>query len=237
MPKNTPTKDPVTQKPAAAARRPKVRATNIVSAALRIVVAVIALVTVFNLLNAGGPAQILTFTLQSNTMMAFSFLWTAFALLGGQRTPPEWLSGSSVFYLTITGIVYNFVLGPHGPSTSPPILFGLNNSDLEHMVTPIAALAIWIVFDEHRRVPWKYIVVWLYYVIGYFALILILVATIDALSAPYPFLSVELNGVGGVAWRLLVYIAGFCGLSAILVWLDHRLPAHTRVSELDPYDQ
>ncbi len=212
------------------------RAANVVSACLRVVVAAIALVTVYNLLKGGGPAQLLTFTLQSNTMVAVSFLWTAGDLVWRRRTPPEWLSGSSVFYLTITGIVYNFVLGT-GDAGSPEALFGLSNSDLEHIVTPIAALVIWIVFDEHRRIPWKYVGIWLLYLIGYLVAVLTMVAVFSSLHAPYPFLDVDALGVGGVAWRLVVYMSGFAALSAAMIGLDHALPAHTAWSEFDPLDQ
>jgi len=212
------------------------RANNVVSAIVRVIVAAIALLTVYNLLSAGGPAQLLTFTLQSNTMVAVSFLWTAHHLVWGRRTPPEWLAGSAVFYLTITGIVYNFVLGT-GDAGSPNVLFGLSNSDLEHRVTPIAALVIWIVFAEHRRIPWKFVTIWLYYLIGYLVAVLVLVAAIPSLHAPYSFLDVEALGGGGVAWRIAVYLAGFLVLSATMIGFDHLLPSHTPWGELDPLDQ
>jgi len=214
-----------------------VKPTNIVSATLRVVVAAIGLLTVVNLLSASGPKGLLTFTVQSNTMMAVSFLWTAHALVWRKRTPPEWLSGSSVFYLTITGIVYNFVLGPEIPGSSPAVILGLSNSTLEHVVTPIAAMAIWIVFDEHRRIPWRYVWIWLLYVVGYLVLIFSALALIDSLAAPYPFLDVDVLGVGGVAWRLISYVAGFAALSAAMIVLDHALPECTRFGEYDPFDQ
>jgi hypothetical protein len=213
------------------------RATNVVSAALRVLVATIALLTVVNLLWAGGPRELLTFTLQSNTMIAVSFLWTALTLVSRRRTPPEWLSGSSVFYLAITGIVYNFVLGPEIPGSSPTVVFGLSNSTLEHVVAPIAAMAIWIVFDEHRRIPWRFVWIWLLYLVGYLVVIFSALAMVDSLAAPYPFLDVDALGVGGVAWRLVGYMAGFAALSVAMIALDHTLPERTALSEYDPLDQ
>jgi hypothetical protein len=208
---------------------------NVVSAVLRVIVAGVALVTAFNLLHRGGPTQVLMFTLQSNVMMAVSFLWTAHALVWRRRTPPEWLSGSSVFYLAITGIVYNFVLGT-GDSGSPAVVFGLSNSDLEHIVTPVAALGIWIIFDEHRRIPWRFVGIWLLYLVAYLATILGLIA-FSSFAAPYPFLDLDALGVGGVAWRLVVYMTCFAALSASMIQLDHWLPARTAISEFDPLDQ
>lgn len=211
--------------------------TNIVSAVLRVVVAVIALITVVNLLHTSGPKGILTFTVQSNTMMAVSFLWTAYALIWRKHTPPEWLSGSSVFYLAITGIVYNFVLGPEIPGSSPVVLLGLSNSTLEHVITPIAAVTIWTIFDEHRRIPWKYVWIWLLYLIGYLVIVFSAIALIDSYTAPYSFLDVGIHGVDGVALRLVGYMSGFAVLSAAMIWLDHALPERTPMSEYDPHDQ
>lgn len=215
---------------------PGQRAVNLTSAALRLAVAAIALLTVVNLLRGGGWAQVLTFTLESNAMVAVAFVWTAVTLIGRWRTPPEWLSGSAVFYLAITGLVYNIVLRPETPSASPVVLFGLTNNQLEHVVTPIAAVAIWLVFDEHRRIPWKYVVTWLYYLVGYIAVILTIVAVSPTIDAPYPFLDTSLHGVGGVTARVAFYVACFAALSFGMIGLDHWLPARTRLSELDPRD-
>ena len=213
------------------------RSTNIVSAILRVIVAAIAIVTVVNLLHASGPKGLLTFTVQSNSMMAVSFLWTAHTLVWRKHTPPEWLSGSSVFYLAITGIVYNVVLGPEIPGSSPAVILGLSNSTLEHVVTPIAAMAIWIVFDEHRRIPWKYVWIWLIYLVAYLVLVFSAIALIDSYSAPYPFLDIGIHGVGGVALRIAGYMSAFAVLSAAMIWLDHALPERTPLSEYDPHDQ
>jgi len=214
-----------------------VRASNVVSAILRVLVAAIAVITVVNLLHASGPKGLLTFTVQSNTMMAVSFLWTAHALVWGKHTPPEWLSGSSVFYLAITGIVYNVVLGPEIPGSSPAVLLGLSNSTLEHVVTPIAAMAIWIVFDEHRRIPWKYVWIWLLYLAAYLVVVFSAIALIDSYTAPYSFLDTSIHGADGVALRIVGYMSAFAVLSAAMIWMDHALPERTRLSEYDPHDQ
>ncbi|MBN2177702.1 MAG: Pr6Pr family membrane protein [Demequinaceae bacterium] len=213
------------------------KTTNIVSAVLRVIVAGIALVSGIIVLVDGGPKVLLTFTVQSNAMMAVSFLWTAHTLVWRKHTPPEWLSGSSVFYLAITGIVYNFVLRPESPGSSPDVLFGLSNSTLTHVVTPIAAMAIWIVFDEHRRIPWRFVWIWLVYLVAYLVVIFTVIAGVDSYSAPYPFLDVTLHGVGGVAWRLVVYMSCFAVLSAAMITLDHVLSERTALSEFDPHDQ
>lgn len=210
---------------------------NYVSAVLRIIVALISLFTVYNLLHVGGAHELIKFTLQSNFMLAVSFIWVAWSLLARRQTPPEWLAGSAVFYLVVTGVVSNFVIGPAPRGSSPEIIFGLTNSDLEHIVTPLAALLIWIVFEEHRRIPWRYIGIWLLYLVAYLTVVLALVTFGDSVDAPYPFLDVETLGWAGVLGQLAIFMAGFCAIAAVLITLDHVLPAGTRWSEYDPFDQ
>jgi hypothetical protein len=215
---------------------PRQRATNIVSACVRTVLALLGLYVVVSLIVLGGLREVLTFTLESNLMMAVSFVWTAVTLLGHWRTPPEWLSGSAVFYITITGLVYYFVLRPDDFPQAGSFLGWFTNNNIEHIVTPVGALLVWLVFDEHRRIPWKYVGWWLVYFVGYLALILALVALLPGQTAPYPFLDTTLHGWGGVAWRVALYMGWFAAISAAMVGLDHLLPVRTAVSEMDPHD-
>lgn len=210
---------------------------NVVSACVRIVLALLGFYVVVSLIVLGGFREVLTFTLQSNLMMAVSFAWTAVTLLGHWRTPPEWLAGSAVFYITVTGLVYYFVLRPDDFPRAGSFLgwFAINNN-LEHIVTPVGAFLVWLVFAEHRRIPWKYVGWWLVYLVGYLVLILTLVAVLGDVKAPYPFLDTTLHGVGGVAWRVVFYMGWFAAISAAMVGLDHLLPARTAASELDPHD-
>jgi hypothetical protein len=211
--------------------------TNIVSACLRILLSLLGLYVGISLIVLGGFREVLTFTLQSNLMMAVSFAWTAVTLLGRWRTLPEWLEGSAVFYITITGLVYYFVLRPKGLPRAGSFLGWLaNNNNLEHIVAPAGALLVWIVFAEHRRIPWKYIGWWLVYLVAYLVLILTLVAVLPGVTAPYPFLDVTLHGAWGVAWRVAVYMAWFAALAAAMIGLDRWLPLRTAISELDPRD-
>jgi hypothetical protein len=216
---------------------PRHRATNVVSACVRIVLALLGLYVVVSLIVLGGFRETLTFTLQSNLMMAVSFAWTAVTLLGHWRTPPEWLSGSAVFYIAITGLVYYFVLRPDDiPQASSILGWITNNNNIEHVVTPVGALLVWLVFEEHRRIPWRYVGWWLVYFVGYLILILMHVAFITDAKAPYPFLDTTLHGVGGVAWRVALYMGWFTAVAAVMIGLDHVLPTRTACSEMDPRD-
>ncbi len=209
---------------------------NYVSAALRILVALVALGVCVGAVMAGGALALLTFTWQSNFMVAASFLWTAWALIRDRRTPPEWLAGSAVFYIAVTGLVYSFVLNPRSFRVGDYVIWGLTGSDFAHVIVPIAAAVIWIVFEEHRRIPWKYIWLWLTYLVAYLIVIVGLIYVLPSVSAPYPFLDVEQIGLGGVLWEAAKLLVAFTTLSAIMVAADRWLPPRTRISEHDRFD-
>ena len=209
---------------------------NYVSAALRIGIALVAAGVCVGALVAGGPVALLTFTWQSNAMVAGSFLWTSWALIRDRRTPPEWLAGSAVFYIAITGLVYNVVLHPRSFRVGDYILWGLTGSDFAHVVVPVAAVAVWLVFEEHRRIPWRYIGIWLIYLVVYLALIMTVILWVPRVSAPYPFLDVQAQGWAFVLGAIGQLLIAFAKLAAIMVAADHWLPARSRISEHDRFD-
>src|SRR5664279_3448341 len=164
------------------------RATNVISACLRSVLALLGLYVVISLVVLGGFREVLTFTLESNLIMAVSFAWTAVTLIGRWRTLPEWLEGSAVFYIAITGLVYYFVLRPPDfPRAGSFVGWFANNNNIEHIVTPVGAFLVWVLLAEHRRVAEKFVGWWLVYLVAYLVLVLTLVAVLPGVRAPYPF--------------------------------------------------
>ncbi|MEX0913338.1 MAG: Pr6Pr family membrane protein [Demequina sp.] len=210
---------------------------NLVSAGLRILVAIVALGVCVGAVIAGGWLALLTFTWQSNFMVAASFLWTAWALVVDRRTPPEWLAGSSVFYIAITGLVYNFVIAPGSFRVGDYLVAGLTGSDIAHVIVPIAATVIWLMFEEHRRIPFAYIWIWQVYLVAYLTLIIAVIHLADGVSAPYPFLDVPALGWGPVLTELLTLVLAFTALAALLVTADRTLPPRTAISEHDRFDE
>jgi len=209
---------------------------NFVSAGLRIVVAIVALLVCVGGIMGGGWLALLTFTWQSNFMVAASFLWTAWALLADRRTPPEWLAGSAVYYIAITGLVYNFVLNPGSFRVGDYVMWGFTSSDIAHVLVPIGAAVVWVVFEEHRRVPWRYVWIWLIYLVVYLALVIGFIQLVPDVSAPYPFLDVDSVGWGSVLMDVGSLAIAFAALAIIMVTADRILPPRTWVSEHDRFD-
>lgn len=209
---------------------------NFVSAGLRILVVAVAVAVCTGGAMGGGWLALLTFTWQSNLMIAASFLWTAWALLADRRTPPEWLAGSAVYYIAITGLCYNFVLNPGSFRVGDYVFLGFTSSDIAHVLVPVAAFVIWLVFEEHRRIPWRYIGIWLIYLIVYLALIIGFIQLVPDVSAPYPFLDVERHGWLSVLKDVGALAVAFAALAAVMVAADRFLPARTFLSEHDRFD-
>lgn len=209
---------------------------NFVSAGLRIVIALVALGVCVGALISGGALALLTFTWQSNFMIAASFLWTAWALLADRRTPPEWLAGSSVYYIAITGLVYNVVIAPGSFRVGDYVVAGLTGSDIAHVIVPAAAVIVWLVFEEHRRIPWRYMWIWQAYLVIYLSVIITAIHVADSVSAPYPFLDVPALGWGAVLTELLKLVLAFSALAALMVTADRTLPPRTPISEHDRFD-
>lgn len=209
---------------------------NFVSAGLRILVALVAIAVCVGGVMGGGWLALLTFTWQSNFMIAASFLWTAWALLADRRTPPEWLAGSAVYYIAITGLVYNFVLNPGSFRVGDYVFMGLTSSDIAHVLVPVAAVVVWLIFEEHRRIPWRYVGIWLIYLVVYLALVIGAIQLMPEVSAPYPFLDVEQHGWGSVLMEVGSLAIAFAALATIMVSADRMLPPRTWISEHDRFD-
>ena len=133
--------------------------------------------------------------------------------------------------------MYSLVLRPDDfPKAGSFLGWFANNNNIEHIITPVGAAVVWLVFAEHRRIAWKFVGWWLVYLVAYLTVILVLVEVLPNQTAPYPFLDVTLHGWGGVAWRVVVYMGWFTAIAAAMIFVDHWLPARTGCSELDPRD-
>jgi len=104
------------------------------------------------------------FTIQSNILAALCLLLFIFI-------PPKkgrlrcLIRGSSLLAVTLTCIVYNFVLyriyldwGTAGYTFSRTV---------SHVIVPIGFILDWLLFDKHKIMKWKDIFVWLFYPVVY----------------------------------------------------------------------
>jgi hypothetical protein len=129
--------------------------------------------------------------------------------------------GAVTVYMTVTGIIYAFVLAPHLADVDVPepwIDWSI------HVIGPLAVVVDWIFWRPTVRIPLRAILIWLVLPAGYLAYSLIRGPMAD--WYPYPFLDpAESGGHEGVALWSLVVLTVILGVSFLTYWWVNR-PGH-----------
>ena len=204
---------------------------DLLVALFRLVVAYLALMGTREIWLEGDLHGLVFFTNQANLMLVVVLVWGALASLGsaGLRPltrvsqPPAWLKGAVVLFLGITALVSHFVLAPEDPD-APVLVLGLTAGQIEHQITPVAALADFLLLDAHRRLRWRNAVLWLLYLVAYATFTTIRGEVLATPHYPYGFLDLAELGWGGLLMNLAMYGVGFYVLGAVIVAIDRVLP-------------
>ncbi|MCL2674665.1 MAG: Pr6Pr family membrane protein [Defluviitaleaceae bacterium] len=156
------------------------------------------------------------FTIQSNILVAFCLMLFVFVPLGDRNKCL--IRGSFLPAITLTGIVYNFVLynifidwetvGYTFPRT------------VTHVIAPLGFILDWIIFDKHGVIKVKDILVWLIYPVVY-GLIFIYIDYRYSFSV-YFFLS-SAGGYGVMIMWLTAILCLLIVISLLYVGLDRFL--------------
>ena len=103
------------------------------------------------------------FTIQSNILVAFCLL--LFIFMPWESRWRCLIRGTSLLAITLTGIIYNFVLykifldwGTSGFTFTRTVT---------HIIAPLGFISDWILFDKHNMMKIKDISIWLAYPIAY----------------------------------------------------------------------
>ncbi|MFC4062332.1 Pr6Pr family membrane protein [Planomonospora corallina] len=184
-----------------------------------------------------GNEPLIYFTVQSNIMLTAYYAWQ----LSGRGAPSASLKGAVTLFISITGLVYHFMLA-HGASPLGLLPDGRGDdvsqmgSLLLHYVTPAMAFADWLLFDRALRPGWAGPLLWLAYPLAYLVFALTRGALLEPGAErryPYPFLDVDRLGYDGVALQAVVLTAAFAVLGYAVVAL-HRLVSRTARPRLTP---
>ncbi len=164
------------------------------------------------------------YTLMSNTLcLAYFFAAMVYeANRGGTLLPA--LKGAVVLGITITGLVYHFMLSG---SFQMQGTLSLSNM-LLHYIVPVMAVMDWLLFSQKGRYSRKSPFIWLLVPDGYFIYAVIRVALGASLGYggnryPYPFLNADALGwrqvlINGAVLNLFFVVLGF-----VFVILDHLM--------------
>src|SRR5262245_31920628 len=141
-----------------------------------------------------GPDEFVYFTVQSNLLVGFCFLWATLARLLPRHMaePQAFLRGAVTLYVLVTFLVFHLVLAnPASGFGDGSVQLGPVQNVLLHTVTPLLALLDWLLVGvEWPR--WRWAAVWLIYPVAY--LLFVLVRGVIVHGYPYPFLDVTSLG-------------------------------------------
>jgi hypothetical protein len=208
------------------------------TAAYRLLVALAAAAAVTIELLLTSPVRVLShFSIQSNILLALVMVFSARRAWSARRPLPSALTGATLLYVTITGLVYHLVLaneaspfsmtGSVASGTTAPTGWHVLTNQILHTVVPAAALLDWLLLTSPGRLHLRQAAPWLLYPLAYLAFSL----ARGELLAPgtpdhylYPFLNVDLDGYKSVLANALLFGLAFYALAVLLVALDHTRP-------------
>jgi hypothetical protein len=151
----------------------------------------------------------------------------------GFSTPSARFEGAVMMAITVTMLIYLIVLVPSTfsqPGTYEPFTL---TDNLVHIITPVLVIVDWLLFVPKRRfrpldplrwalIPWAYLVL----AFGYSALG---GRFGGGAKYPYPFMDVDVLGVGGVAVWVLALSVSLIGVGYVYYGID-RMLGHPRLT-------
>ena len=182
------------------------------------------------------------FTIQTNIFISVLFLILIIKTLVNRKNTDKIkiavinpvIHTGLTFYITITMLGFWVLLAPTTGINSSPYIFC--SSMLLHTVTPLLAIADFLIFVPHGRLVKKDVLKWLVYPAVYLVFVFIYSKTITEpyysfningtkfdLMYPYPFLDAAFMGVKGVIIAVIVLIILFALLGLLYIWIDKKL--------------
>ncbi|MBH0023994.1 Pr6Pr family membrane protein [Salinibacterium sp. SWN248] len=185
----------------------------LVTAAVIATVAEAAGRTVINPFNMFGY-----FTIQSNIILAVVYAVIAVVALRGEAASPALniARASVTTYIIIVGVVYATLLAPLGAAGGVPVAWA--NAAL-HIITPVYALADWILFSDRGRIAFSRLWIVLIYPIVWVIVVLVRGAT-DG-WVPYPFLHPD-TGYGSVFFYVGLIVVVMLAFGSLVFWISGK---------------
>jgi hypothetical protein len=158
------------------------------------------------------------FTVLSNTMAVVMLVIHAARPDGDESKGFALFRGAVTVYMSVTGLVYAFILAPHLADVAVPepwIDWSI------HVIGPIFVALDWIFFPPPRPLGLEALWIWLAFPAVYLAYSLIRGPMVD--WYPYPFLDPgSVNGYLGVALWSVVVLVVILGFGYLYYWWARR---------------
>lgn len=152
------------------------------------------------------------FTIESNLLAAFVFLWLAARPGAPRSTTTELVRGGAVVYMTVTGVVFSVLLANTNVDTAIPWV-----NDVVHEVMPIVVVADWLIDPPAMRLSIRQGLWWLAYPAAWLAYSLIKGPIVG--KYPYPFVDPANGGYGSVAAYCAAILVGMTVVCLAAVWV------------------
>lgn len=123
----------------------------------------------------------------------------------------------AVLMITVTGIVYHLLVAP----TSPPESFNIVSSFLEHTLTPIMTILVWVVAGPRGWFSWNTVVRALVFPISFIGYTLVRGAVIG--QYPYDFFDVAAYGLASVMQTVVGILLASLIFLVIYLFIDKAL--------------
>jgi hypothetical protein len=176
---------------------------------------------IMNVSMFNGANVLLYYTLQSNIVV---LLYFAFLLISPQRNGSPAIKGAVMAGITLTFLVYHFVLQPtmFQMSAGGYVLSPANA--LAHYVVPLMTIADWLLFDEKGQFKKTDPLKWTALPLAYFAFALIR-AQFGSFPGqesrfPYFFIDIDKYGWGQVALNVLFISIGYVLMDYLIYTID-----------------
>ncbi|MEU3337380.1 Pr6Pr family membrane protein [Streptomyces sp. NPDC006668] len=208
------------------------------TAAYRLLVALVAVSAVTVDLLLGSPIRVLShFTIQSSLFLAAVLTLSARRAWTARRPLPSAVTGAALLYVLIAALVYHLLLTHASPpfsltgGTTAPTGWQWLTNQLLHTAVPAAAVLDWLLLTPPDRLHLRQAAPWLLYPLTYLAFSFIrgeLILPGTRGRYLYPFLDVDLHGYKSVLGSALLLGLAFYALAVLLVALDHARPNPVR---------
>lgn len=187
----------------------------------------------------GNWLELLSFyTLQSNILVLVFFIYLLIRPLWTKQPPNSTVKGAVTVAISLTLLVYHFVLRPTMFSMAESTYGDSPANILAHYVTPLMVIADWLLFDRKGMMtkfdPFKWLLVPLAYLV--FAIIRAQLATFSITDSrwPYFFMDFDKYGIMQVVLNCSLVTVGYLALGYLVDAADYLMAKLGRLSPKKP---
>lgn len=149
----------------------------------------------------------------------------------GTSTPSPRASGAVMMAITVTMLIYLVVLVPARFADGDSDIFSLTDN-LIHIITPLLVIVDWLIFVPKGEFRWIDPLLWTLvpyaYLVWAFAYGALGGEFTPGQKYPYPFMDVDVLGVGGVTQWIVALTLALIVVGLVFVAIDRTLAALAR---------